>query len=79
MGLLPDWRGRGLGRRLIEAALTQARGLGFKRVELDVYADNTRAGTLYEQVGFIREGVQRDASLIDGVYRDAIMMAIVER
>ncbi len=79
MGLLPDWRGHGLGRRLIEATLTQARRVGFKRVELDVYADNTRAVALYERVGFIREGVQRDASLIDGVYRDAIMMAIVER
>jgi RimJ/RimL family protein N-acetyltransferase len=79
MGLLPDWRGRGLGRRLIEATLAQARRLGLKRVELDVYADNTRAIALYERVGFIREGVQRDASLIDGVYRDAIMMAIVER
>jgi RimJ/RimL family protein N-acetyltransferase len=79
MGLLPEWRGRGVGRRLLEATLAQARRSGFKRIELDVHADNSRAIALYEKVGFVREGVVRDASLIDSVFRDAILMAIVER
>jgi GNAT superfamily N-acetyltransferase len=59
MGLLPEWRGRGVGRRLLETTLAQARRSGFKR--------------------FVREGIVRDASLIDSVFRDAILMAIVER
>lgn len=79
MGLLPEWRGRGVGRRLLEATLAQARRSGFKRIELDVYADNSRAIALYEKAGFAREGIVRDASLIDSVFRDAILMAIVER
>jgi RimJ/RimL family protein N-acetyltransferase len=79
MGLLPAWRGRGVGRRLLEATLAQARRSGFKRIELDVHADNPRAIALYEKAGFVREGIVRDASLIDGVFRDAILMAIVER
>jgi RimJ/RimL family protein N-acetyltransferase len=79
MGLLPEWRGRGLGQRLLEATLAQTRRSGFKRIELDVYADNQRAIALYEKAGFVREGLLRDASLIDGVFRDAILMAIVER
>jgi RimJ/RimL family protein N-acetyltransferase len=79
MGLLPEWRGQGVGRRLIEATLAQARRLGFIRIELDVYADNARAVALYERVGFVREGFMCDASLIDGVFRDTILMAIVER
>ena len=79
IGLLPEWRGRGVGRRLLEATLTQARRSGFKRIELDVHADNSRAIALYEKAGFVREGVVRDASLIDSVFRDAILMAIVER
>jgi RimJ/RimL family protein N-acetyltransferase len=79
MGLLPEWRGRGVGRRLLEATLAQARRSGFKRIELDVHADNSRAIALYEKAGFVREGIARDASLIDGVFRDAILMAIVER
>jgi RimJ/RimL family protein N-acetyltransferase len=79
MGLLPEWRGRGVGRRLLEATLAQARRSGFKRIELDVHADNPRAIALYEKAGFVQEGIVRDASLIDSVFRDAIVMAIVER
>ena len=79
MGLLPEWRGRGVGRRLLEATLAQAQRSGFKPIELDVHADNPRAIALYEKTGFVREGIVRDASLIDGVFRDAILMAIVER
>jgi RimJ/RimL family protein N-acetyltransferase len=79
MGVVPEWRGQSVGRRLLDATLAEARRVGFKRIELDVYADNARAIALYEQAGFVREGVMLDASLIDGVYRDAILMAIVER
>jgi ribosomal protein S18 acetylase RimI-like enzyme len=79
MGLLPELRGCGVGRRLLEATLAQARRAGFKGIELDVYADNPRAIALYEKAGFVREGIVRDASLIDGVFRNAIPMAIVER
>ena len=62
-----------------EATWAQARRSGFKRIELDVHADNPRAISLYERAGFVREGIVRDASLIDGVFRNAILMAIVER
>ncbi|MER9586132.1 GNAT family protein [Mesorhizobium sp. M0276] len=79
MGIIPSYRGRGLGLRLINATLAQARRAGFVRVELSVHSDNARAISLYDKVGFAREGVQRDAVYIDGEYRDTIMMAIVER
>ncbi len=79
MGLVPQWRGRGVGRALIDATLADALRLGFQRIELDVNDDNMRAIRLYEKAGFVREGLSRDASLIDGVYRDAIVMAIVKR
>lgn len=61
MGILPAYRGKGLGRRLIEATLKAAREAGFARVELNVYEDNSRAITLYEKVGFEREGIARRA------------------
>ena len=77
MGLLPDYRGRGIGRALIERTLEAAWDCGFVRVELDVYADNVRAIALYEHVGFEREGVLRKSVLIDGEYKDSIVMAII--
>lgn len=79
MGIVASHRGRGLGSRLIKATLAQARKAGFVRIELFVHADNARAIALYDKVGFVREGVQRDAIRIDGQYGDTIMMAIVER
>jgi len=79
MGLVPEFRGRGLGFRLITAALHETWASHFTRVELSVHADNARALALYAKVGFAREGIARDAACIDGRYRDAITMAIVQR
>lgn len=77
MGITPSYRGQGLGQKLIEAALTQARQTHFKRVELSVYVDNLPAIALYEKVGFVKEGVERCAAHIDGRFIDAINMALL--
>ena len=79
MGLIPAHRGRGLGQRLIEAAIAQAREAGMVRIELGVHDDNARAIRLYEKVGFVREGVSRDAFYVDGHYTDMINMALIFR
>jgi RimJ/RimL family protein N-acetyltransferase len=75
MGITPAYRGRGIGLRLINAASKQASDAGSVCAELDVRADNARAIALYDKVGFVREGVNRDAVFIDGNYYDSVMMA----
>jgi ribosomal protein S18 acetylase RimI-like enzyme len=60
-GLLPQFRGAGLGRRLILRRLDAARALGLTRVELSVRADNANAIALYRKIGFVEEA-QRGAS-----------------
>lgn len=75
MGLLPAWRGQGLGRRLAEAALAQAETVGLERVQLEVFADNIRAIALYEKLGFAHEGKRHRGRKLDGVYTDILMMA----
>lgn len=77
MGILPAYRGRGLGRMLIETTLRAAQEIGFIRVELDVYEDNSRAIALYEKMGFVREGIIRRAARIDGRFIDAIGMSLL--
>ena len=77
MGLLPEIHGRGIGRRLAEMAIDAARARGIERVELEVFASNTRAIRLYERLGFAHEGVRRRARKLDGVYDDNVMMALV--
>jgi RimJ/RimL family protein N-acetyltransferase len=77
MGLLPEWRGLRLGRRLIERTLEAARAFPLTRVELAVRADNERAIALYRKVGFEVEGRRRRVLRIDGVYYDDITMALL--
>ncbi len=79
MGLVPDYRGRGIGARLMDRTLTQAFAAGFVRVELSVRSDNLRAQRLYETIGFVREGVLRHAVLVDGEFHDTVAMALIDR
>ena len=75
IGVVAAWRGRGLGRGLLEQALSAASGAGFRRVELDVYASNTAALSLYKSCGFTVEGVKRAMRLLDGRVDDVVLMA----
>jgi RimJ/RimL family protein N-acetyltransferase len=59
--------------------LSQAFATGFVRIELSVRADNLRAVRLYEKVGFVREGVLRDAVFVDGKLHNALAMALIDR
>ncbi len=50
----PDYRGRGIARRLMEAALDYIRRRGGELALLTVRADNAPAVHLYESLGFVR-------------------------
>jgi ribosomal protein S18 acetylase RimI-like enzyme len=52
----PDLQGRGLGRRLLQAALYHPRLANASRVFLTVWAENERAVSLYESYGFRTNG-----------------------
>jgi RimJ/RimL family protein N-acetyltransferase len=79
MGLLPEARGRGLGERLLRAAMEAGWAFGFRRIQLEAVATNARAIGLYRKVGFVDEGVRRQALYIDGVFMDEVLMAVVRR
>ena len=66
MGVHPDFRRRGIGARLLRAALTHAHQIGLERVELEVFASNRVARQLYERQGFTVEGTLRRARKLDG-------------
>lgn len=70
------FQGLGIGRKLLAALLDVADTyLGLARVELEVFPDNARAISLYESVGFEREGYKRKAVWRRGGHQDSIMMA----
>jgi ribosomal protein S18 acetylase RimI-like enzyme len=47
-------RGRGLGRELLDAALSFARASGYERVVLETFSELTGAARLYRDAGFER-------------------------
>jgi ribosomal protein S18 acetylase RimI-like enzyme len=75
MGLLPQFRGQGIGSKLIRSTPAAARTIGLHRVELTVRENNNGAIELYKKVGFKIEGVQRDAVHVDGAYENVVSMA----
>ena len=47
-----QYRGSGIGRRLAEAVLFEAKRLGYRHMRLDMVIGRTTAGKLYESLGF---------------------------
>jgi len=75
MGLLPPFRGRGLGTRLLERAVEHARKEnGVEKAVLEVFESNREAVRLYLKMGFEVEGRQVRARKLDGVYDNIILM-----
>ena len=72
VALLPEFRGQGVGERLMRQTLEAARAFGLHRVELTVREDNKNAIALYKKIGFEIEGLMRDAMKVDGVTRKHI-------
>jgi hypothetical protein len=52
MGVVPDLRRRGIGELLMRDVLDAARGLGLRRVTLEVLEQNEGARRLYDRIGF---------------------------
>ena len=74
----PAGRGRGLGTEAVRMIV----GYGFEqlalhRIALEVYSFNPRARHVYEKVGFVAEGVLRDALHWDDQWIDATVMSIL--
>jgi GNAT superfamily N-acetyltransferase len=61
-GVVPAWRRRGLGRRLMSALLERARASGLRQLSLEVLSENTAARRLYEGAGM---RVMRDLLILD--------------
>jgi RimJ/RimL family protein N-acetyltransferase len=75
MGVKRDFRGQGIGRQLLEAALLRGFGGRFERIELEVFSSNQKAVQLYELFGFVFEGKKRAARKLDGICDDLLLYA----
>jgi RimJ/RimL family protein N-acetyltransferase len=70
--------GKGYGTEAIELVLDHVFGTtALHRVSLDVHSFNERARHVYKKVGFVEEGVLRDALFWDGEWHDSVVMSIL--
>ena len=69
------YRRLGIGRALLQQAVTWARSAAVTKLELHVFPHNEPAIALYEAFGFEREGYRRRHYRRSDGYVDAILMA----
>ena len=75
MYVAPEQHGRGIGKRLLESAIAQAREMpGLEQLRLIVGEANTSARALYESLGFVAFGLEPRELKTDGRYYDSIHM-----
>jgi RimJ/RimL family protein N-acetyltransferase len=73
-----EYWGRGYGTDAAQVILHFAfEEANLNRVQLEVFGYNARAIRSYEKVGFVREGVRREAVFRAGKYHDVITMAVL--
>jgi putative acetyltransferase len=70
-----EWRGRGIGRALLDVAADWGRASGIRKLELHVFPWNEPAIKLYESFGFEREGYRKGHYRRAGNDVDAVLMA----
>ena len=68
--VVPQMRGRGLGRALMEAAIEAARARGADHMDLGTSEDDVAARSLYESLGFINREGGRDGPITYFYERD---------
>ena len=66
------YRGRGIGKRLMKAAMEKARATGGERFTLEVRESNLTAISLYESLGFTLEGKRKN--FYENPREDAVIM-----
>lgn len=75
-----DDKGNGFGKETLKLIKELAfEKNDFNRLWLDVRLKNERAQHVYKRVGFIEEGILREAVLVEGRYESLKLMAILKK
>lgn len=72
--VLPDWRGRGVGKALFSVTRQFAAAAGYRKLVIQVRGSNLSAQAFYKGLGFAECGRLRAQVTIDGQDDDEILM-----
>lgn len=75
IGILPDYRGKGIGSVLFDKVIKWASEHHISRLELTTVTENKSGLALYKKNGFEIEGTKRSSLKIDGKLYDEYYMA----
>ncbi|ONN28029.1 GCN5 family acetyltransferase [Thermosipho affectus] len=78
ISVLREFRGMGIGKKLIQIAEEWVFKNGVKRIQLEVIESNLIAINLYIKLGYKIEGRKKKAVNLDGNYVDLLIMAKVK-
>lgn len=77
MFVAPEWRGKEVGRLLLETLVERAKSMaGLRRILLSVSVTQTAARRLYTSLGFQAFGTEAEALGVDGRYIDEEHMSL---
>jgi ribosomal protein S18 acetylase RimI-like enzyme len=79
VGLVPDYRGHGIGSILLERGVRWAREHGYEKLYNSAPSTNEGAIRFLEDHGWETEAVRKGHYKIDGDYVDEVMMAVDPR
>ena len=69
-----SWRGKGVGRQLLDRLVELARALGYHKLVLAALPHNAAGLALYTSAGFTRVGIYREQGQLDGRWVDVLLM-----
>jgi len=69
MYFVPEMRGRGLGRRILERAVDHARRLHYAAIVLETHSVLKEAIHLYTRFGFVPTGLDHVSERVDRAYK----------
>jgi L-amino acid N-acyltransferase YncA len=67
-------RGRGLGRRLLEALCAESEAAGLYKLTSRIFTDNGASRAVHMAAGFEEVGVQRRHGRLDGEWKDCVLV-----
>lgn len=76
MGVKLEYRGKGIGKKLLLKCIESATSNNIEKLELEVFSTNKVAYDLYKKIGFIEEGRRIKKRRFNGQYEDLIQMGL---
>jgi phosphinothricin acetyltransferase len=68
------WRGRGVGRALLEALLRSTDAAGIWTIQTSIFPENTASFRLHRRVGFRVVGRRERIAKLGGAWRDTLLL-----